>query len=695
MRVIALSIIGIGLCSSVFAQDAKQAAPPVTDLPVKRAVLFSSGVGYFEHAGKVDGDARLSIGFKTEQINDVLKSLVFADAGGGTVTTVSYPSNDPLERALRSFGIDLSDNPDMPTLLGQLRGARVTVLAPDKIDGSILTVQERTVAVGNPSVETTEYDLVLVTNTGIKTLPLKSIENIEFDDAKLTDELNKALTLLATARDTERKPVELDLRGKGERNVRVGYLVESPVWKTAYRLDLSPIADKQKPVLQGWAIVENTSDTDWKGITLSLVSGRPISFVMDLYTPLYATRPVVKPPLMASLMPRVYGEGIAMEDGRMQAAEAKAELDESLTVPGSRRMRGYSGGGRNGAALFGGMVSDAPAPSLDIAGSVQSAASAGSVGELFQYTMQQPIDLPRRRSAMIPIVNDGVEATKVSIYNPSVHTTHPLNGVWLTNSTNLKLLGGPVTVFDGSSYAGDAQIDHLAPGDKRLLSYAVDLAVIVDPSVKSSSNITSARVNKGVLYVSRRNVYDQTYSIKNKADADRKVIVEHPFDASRKLLEPAKYEEKTPDLYRFSVDVPAGKTVDLPVKEEQVTSQGYALLNYDLGQLLYYQRNGEIPGEVRKALEDVAARRQAIADTEQSLNQATKQLNDIKNGQQRLRENLKTVGNDSPLGKRYLAKLSSEEDDIERLEKQVEDLQNDLNAKREELSKFLGNLNVG
>src|SRR5690606_8622132 len=153
-------------------------------------------------------------------------------------------------------------------------------------------------------------------------------------------------------------------------------------------------------------------------------------------------------------------------------------------------------------------------------------------------------------------------------------------------------LAGPVTVFDGGAYAGDAQIDHLAPGDKRLLSYAVDLSVVVDPSQKTSTRLVAAKIVQGVLQVSHVHHYEQTYTIQNKADVERTMVIEQPFFAQRKLIEPAEFYEKTDALYRFRVPVAADTTGTFVVKEEQVISQGLALLDTDVNTLVYYQRNG-------------------------------------------------------------------------------------------------------
>jgi len=683
------------------------AADQKADIPVSRVVLYSSGVAYFEHAGQVEGDATLALRFKTDQINDVLKSMVFADADGGTVRSVDYTSNDPVERALRSFGIDLSGDPSLPDLLKQLRGAQVVVTAPEEVIGSVLNVQARQVVRGDPPVTLTEHFLTLVTESGIRTLPMDSIERLELTDTGLRDELDKALALLVESRDTERKALDIHFTGNGKRRVHVGYLVEAPVWKTSYRLDLTPLSKETKPLLQGWAIVENTSDSDWTNIQLSLVSGRPVSFVQDLYTPLFAERQVVQPTLTASLKPRTYAEGFEREE---QAAALGRKRRPAMSSIG-----GMSGTAARAHEPWAGMpaadvapapavpaeamalaeLSDEGAGGMDVGASIRAAASGGSVGELFQFTLRTPIDMPRRRSAMIPIINQDADAEKVSIYSESVHATHPLNGVVLNNDTGLKMLAGPVTVFDGGSYAGDAQLDHLAPGDKRLLSYAVDLAVSVDPSVKSSSEITSGKIVRGVLDVSRVSRWEQTYSIKNKDEQKRTIIVEHPFVAGRELMQPEVFDEKTPSLYRFRVAVDAGTTGQLIVAEQQTTSETIAILNTRASNLVYYQRSAEIPQSVRQALGMAIGMKNQISQLEQQLRDKELELRKIKEGQGRLRENLKTVNSSSQLGKRYLQKLNTEENQIDQLDDEIASLREQLNAKRDELANYLNDLDVG
>ena len=135
----------------------------------------------------------------------------------------------------------------------------------------------------------------------------------------MQEELDRALAAVAGARDQDKKPVDIRFNGQGDRHVRLGYVVETPIWKASYRLVLPGKDAKDKQgMLQGWAIVDNQTDNDWKDVRLSLVNGRPISFIQDLYQPLYVPRPTVVPELYASLRPQEYDDG-------QQKATAKAE----------------------------------------------------------------------------------------------------------------------------------------------------------------------------------------------------------------------------------------------------------------------------------------------------------------------------------------------------------------------------------
>jgi hypothetical protein len=694
------------LCSAVLAGMTAVAAAAAeeagkAEIPVTKVILFSSGVGYFEHSGAVEGDATTVLSFKAEQINDVLKSMVVMDEAG-TVTSVNYASRDPLIRALKSFAVDVSDNPSLGELLTQLRGAEAVIMTPEKVTGRILGVErrEKSVTTGGATTLITETILNVVTEGGIRAIPLDTVQSLSLTDEKLRVELGQALELLSTSRDVERRLLEIHFSGKGKRNARIGYIAETPVWKTSYRLELSG----EKPLLQGWAILENTSDLDWKQVSLALVSGRPISFVQDLYTPLYATRPVVVPEAYASLRPPTYEEGIEKPAELLAlAAEPKAKYDRARA-----EKEQACGAGEGYARKAMAMAAPAAPPRVayanalgaigqgaDLSVGVQSVATATKLGELFQFLIQAPVDLQRRRSAMLPIVNKPVQAEKVSIYNANVLAKNPLNGVYLVNDTGMKLLGGPITVFADRMYAGDAQLDNMAVDEKRLLSYAVDLSVTVDASLNSSSEMASAKIVRGVLEIRHLTTFIQTYRVNNKDEAARVMIIEHPFYAPRELVEPKAYEEKTASLYRFRVPIQKKAVGDFVVKEQQVGPVLIGILDRPVGEIMIYVNNQAVPQAVRDALGKAVGMKNELSKIEIELQNKQAEKQAIEAGQDRLRRNIESVGKDSTAGKDYIAKLVAQEKQIEELQTTIRNLQEQITQKRNQLADYLKDLNVG
>ncbi|MCS7190580.1 MAG: hypothetical protein NZ843_03145, partial [Fimbriimonadales bacterium] len=240
-------------------------------LPITRVVLFRSGVGYIERLGRVSGEASLTLSLRESQMNDLLKSLVLVDFDGGQILPVQYTPRDPLTRTLSAFAINIADNPNLSTLLQRLRGAPVEIQTEkETLQGTVLSVETRKVAASEVVVE--QEFVNLMTREGVRSAALGSVRSMRIRDERLQKELQDALAALGTGLDTTRKTVALRFRGQGTRRVLVGYLTEMPLWKMSYRL----VIGEGEPLLQGWAIVENTTDEDWHNVRVELVSGRPV-----------------------------------------------------------------------------------------------------------------------------------------------------------------------------------------------------------------------------------------------------------------------------------------------------------------------------------------------------------------------------------------------------------------------------------
>ena len=259
----------------------------------------------------MDGNGTLDLSFRVADINDVLKSLMVQDMGGGRISPVGYDSYDPLSKTLKSYSLDLTNNPTFAQLLNQARGAKVEISWQGKaLKGSIVGVERQRQPSGKDVP--VEVDMLnVLTAEGLRNLPLPQVQHVRFLNSTLQGDLQKALDVLASAHDTHKRTVRLHFQGQGKRQVRVAYVLDSPIWETSYRLAMGKEKDKDKLFLQGWGLVNNTTDEDWQGVQVTLVSGRPISFEMDLYTPLYVHHPMVKPELFANLRPPVYGARMA------------------------------------------------------------------------------------------------------------------------------------------------------------------------------------------------------------------------------------------------------------------------------------------------------------------------------------------------------------------------------------------------
>ena len=686
-------------CSLSLAADPQ---PGADRLPLDRVVLFTSGVGFFQHAGKVTDDATVEMKFPAADVNDLLKSMVLEDLDGGSVSTVSYASRDPITKTLGTFAVNLTDNPSLGQIIGRLRGEKVELDAANRVAGTIVGVERRTIPAGEKQTVEKEF-LILLTAGGLRTLALDAITEIRLVDKRLQGELEKALAVLALGHDNDKKSVVLQFTGKGPRNVRVGYVQESPLWKTSYRLVLDePAAGEQrtKARLQGWAIVENTTDRDWKDVRMSLVSGRPISFTMDLYQPLYVPRPQVVPELYASLMPQVYGQDLAAAEEKFRRARGEGDGDGAL--PNAKRLQRAKDA--TAAAIATPRAAAGEAESLQEAAKqmftaaqgIRSLAAGENLGELFRYEIEQPVTIDRQRSAMLPIVAEGVEVEKVAIYDERVLAKHPLAGLRLVNSTKLNLMQGPLTVFEAGGYAGDARIEDMAPGSERLLSYAIDLDVEVNPRTQSQADeMLAVKIVKGTLVVTRKATRKKVFEIKNSGSKPVKLLVEHPRDGGNwKLVAPEKTAETTRDRYRFAVLAEPGKPATLEVVEEQPGEQRIALSNIDANQIGIFVQSKVPSQRVKDALGQVLAKKRAIEEIVRTKQEKEREIQVVEQEQNRLRQNMGNLDRTNDLYLKYVRKMTEQEDRVDVLRKEITALIQKEQAARRELDDFLQQLEL-
>ena len=301
---------------------AQSAAPQVVkDLPVHKVVLYKNGVGYFEHAGSVTGNQRVTIDFTSPQLNDVLQSLTVLDEGGGRIAGVNYNSTTPLAEQLKTLSLGMTDDPTSTALFQALRGQRVEVTGGPggTITGGLLSIETRTEKVGNSDSDTTidKFYLTLIATSGaarvIELTPALSVRPL---DANLQGQLDRYLELLSTTHANGLRHLTLDALGVGQRQLRVSYISEVPIWKSTYRI-VFPRTPNGTATMQGWAVVDNTVGADWDNVQLSLVAGAPQSFIQPLSQPIYTRRVEIPIATEVQLTPQTHEAAEATGPGEI------------------------------------------------------------------------------------------------------------------------------------------------------------------------------------------------------------------------------------------------------------------------------------------------------------------------------------------------------------------------------------------
>ena len=675
----------IALLAGAHAQDAPAAS---ADLPVTRLVLFTSGVGYFEHAGVVTGDRVLDLEVSAGDMDDVLQSLVVQDLDGGSIRPVTYPTRDPLERILGAYALDLSGNPSLAQLLVQARGERMAVQAGTDLEGALVNVERVERADGE--VETV---LTLHTADGLARIALAEIRTLRFLDERVQAELEAALGALVDHRGDETRTLRISFEGDGERRVRIGYVREMPVWKTSYRLVLG---DDGRADLQGWAIVDNPTGTELRDVDLAFVAGQPISFVTSLYQPVYADRPRVEVSTAPSVVPPLYQEEFA--------GEALQDVAESAAAPSPAA----------DAASFG-----RAAPQLANAG-VDALAQGARTGATFVYDVTEPVTVGRYESALVPIVNQPISAERLSIFTPGVVDQRPLRGVRIDNDTGLHLAAGTLTVFDAGGFTGNARMADLLPGGSRILTFAVDLETSVSTtSGAEPEQVTRVAIVDGVLTAEVRARSTTEYRIDRVTDEPGFLVVEHPKRPGFDVVAPEPAPTETDALYRFGVvfgqgvaDVAAPDTdtadhvpthvacdVDgacvLEVVMERVESRMLSFGNVTPDQIAFWLENVELSDDDRDTLQRVQSLKQQIVALDREIAARETRLSEIAQEQNRIRQNMGALDRNSSLYRRYVADLEEQEDEIDALQMELEDLRERRRALQGQLDDVLRSLAAG
>src|SRR5579863_6012317 len=641
------------------------AAPAfAADLALKRVMLSSAGVGYFEYEADVDGPATLGLDVPLDQVDDVLTSLVVFDSAGG-VGTVELPGRDNTRAEFGNlpFGPAALNSP--VDYLNSLQGVEISVLGPRPMTGRIMHAERITETLpGPPPVSVQRTRVTLMGASGLQQFVLEDAESIQVTDPTLRARIGSALESLRREASLSMRHITLHSEGTGHRTVRVGYVAVAPLWKASYRLVL-PAKDGDPARLQGWAVLENQSGADWNGIALTLQYGNPVTFRQAIYRSYYVQRPEVPVEILGRILPDV--------DTRARAAQlAKA-------APA-------------GAAAF------APAPALapmivaqagaiPMASAAEPAQAAEGVEETI-FQLPTPVVLAAGHTANVPIIDKSIPAERVDL--ATGNDTHPLSAIRITNDTGASLPAGVLTLYDASgaaTFAGDARLGGLPVGESRLLSFAQDLRTTVERDSSGQTSLASLTAAQGVLHI----------TLTAPAHEARRVLVEIPKEGDRTLtLEggPVPGTEETATAWRMPVSLKPGEVHKLTAYIDRLEREDTTLLNNDAAVVVQLLNDQTLTPAARTALQHLATLRQDAAAKRAAVDQLKAQQTAIEQDEDRIRKNLEAVAPNDALHARLTRALDADEIKLEQLATAIDQANSAANRAHQALTDAVASLKI-
>jgi hypothetical protein len=645
------------------------------ELPVTQVVLYKHGVGFFERSGRLAAGESARLDFTAAEMNDVLKSLTIEERGGGKITGLRYDSMDLLTHTLSAFPFQIGKSEPLSGMLDRLKGERLELkFGNDTVAGIVVNGR----MISSPGEH--EQLTLLLDSGDLRNVDLGAASSIRFSDPRLQLQFREYLTAVASARSQEKRSVYIDSTDAKEREVKASYMVPAPVWKSSYRLIFGASG---QPTLEGWAIVDNTTSEDWTKVQLALVSGRPISFVSQLYAPKYVDRPGAELADDRAARPVVHSGTLDAKDAAVLALRAQSGVQQQFLKQA-----------KSMAGLAEANMPAAPAPAAASPSSIVADAMAQELGELFEYRIAQPVTIRKNESAMLPFLQQSIEARKLLIYSDH-SSVHPTDAAELVNATGKTLDGGPITIYDGGAYGGEALMETLKAGDRRLISYAVDLGTRITEAYGSKQAVVrEIHLNRGILTTRAAAEETRTYTVHNVDPKAKSLIIEHPVRPGYELLN-QKATRKTPDAYRFEIQLAPGATQEFPVQEERVYSESTSVSNLSPDVLLSYVSNRSLSEADRRQLKQVSDQKKLVAENAQAIQDTSRQIQDATSDESRIRQNissLNSVSGQQQLVQTYARQLDASEQQLAGLRDRQADLQRRKTALESSLNKMIESL---
>ena len=635
---------------------------PLAELPpLKRLVLYNSGVGQLQHEGTAVNKQRFEIKFSSHDVDDVLKSLMFADMGGGAVRAVEYqPAPEPEDVAANTVGMPMT----LAQLLQRFRGESVTLSGSGiEYGGIVYGVENRNEGDG------VQETVVLIADDGMKSVKLAEVDRVQFDNEELRGTIAQAMQGIVKSRKANQKTLELLLDGEGKREIKFAYVVDMPIWRMTYRL-----AVKEKGVyLQGWAHVDNVTGVDWEQVALELRSGKPQSFHINIFAPLMAERP----DFGNSVYEFTQGLLLVTQWFGFETGRFGGDPDDP----------GGMGGGGGGGGYFGGAPSREGAPNtagVDIESAFREAARESRTAQMVQYILDKPVDLGAGRSAALPVFSNQIPAKLISVFNENDQGNTPFRAIQITNDTGLAIVSGPVSIVRDGDFVGDGKLGRLDVDETTEVVYGVDRAVEVLTTQGKSNRAKLAAVtvdSDGNMRLQRQITRSNVFAIRNRDTQPRELILYcAAADKGQSEKLSPQPERVSDEVARYSIPLAPRTEQNFEVIYTQMNQERVKITGKNAGEILRLLKpDVQVDEAVKAALQELVAFQGAKTAAQSKLDELRKQKVTMELEQARVRNNVKVLSNNQDAARLFLEKLQTSETQIETVNQQMESVQVELN----------------
>jgi Domain of unknown function (DUF4139) len=682
------------------------------DLVLKRVLLGTGGVGYFEYAADVDAsDASLQLRARLDQVDDILKSLIVIDPAG--TATVTLPGKAGASEAFASLPFAESDLESLPALVGALKGASVSVEAPRKLTGSIVSAVTETVK-DKDGNERQIARVSLLNGATVEQFVLEDAEGLKFDDPRVGAQVETALKALRAAHDRSGRDIAIRLAAGGKRSVRLGYVAEAPVWKAAYRLSL-PEETGGKARLQGWAVLENMTGTAWTDVELTLISGSPVTFREALYDPYYVRRQTVAPPVSRLALPRTDQGQFTADNlqGGPEMRQGAAEEAGGAAIAKKAAPRLAAGRAQQSVLAENELAAPAPSAPAPTLGAIAPSTDSAEHLSGATFSLSAPVNVMAGESVTLPFIDTPIAAGETAWIQSGSAAHNPWHAVSLTNSGDVTLPAGSVTLYETTSagplFAGEAQLNVVPPAQKRLIAFGDDQKIRVDREPKAKGMISEIILAKAMITV-KRLVRDTTvYRLTNDDSKPRKFVVDHPrADGLTLASPPLSQASLVSNAWRFSGEVAPSKTEVLEVSVDHPIGQTVAIGNLSRSALTQFLAIDDheiasgragfaallsqigVDEEMKSRLEKIADAADALEDANRRVAKSLEDRKAIVADQARLRENLRVAPGGSDLAKLATRKLLDQEALLENIDSETKSANAAAEAARAALEELAG-----